>query len=75
VNMLMTLRVPATGDVPAYAAERLLACQPGTPSDGHVAGASVSPASPSVYRRLSSVNMTYLNALKNTSSLNNTSGL
>jgi len=28
----------------------------------------------SVYRRLSSVNMTYLNALKNTSSLNKTPG-
>jgi len=49
----MTPRVPETGDVPAYTAQRLLARQPGTPSDGHVAEALVRPASLSVFRRLS----------------------
>jgi len=43
--MLMTLRVPETGDVLAYTTHRLLARQPGTLSDCHVAGPSVRPAS------------------------------
>ena len=70
----MTPRVPETGDVAAYTAQGLLARQPGTPSDGHVAGASVRPTSLSVFLRLSSVKMTYLDTLQNTASQNNNQG-